>query len=183
MSQEGRGRVQERSNKVFFSFETLNNSADSSFKLALDIPLYGSELMTVDYKDTSSPKFIVDGDDKKKKKQMKSLKRFVTTFTNFVVLREAISRNGQSQYCVDQGKYIDCAVSPGSQSFRIKKLEKIIRVISSTDSMRNIEIEFFDLKETYFSRITAKYRNQSLKKPYFQADLFLGDCFDGGVTK
>lgn len=178
LSQEGKGRVNERKQKVYFTYETLNEPEKSLYQLILDVPLYGSEALSVDYKEVERPVVKLEEDSFKKRKSMRNFMLFIQKFAKFIVLQQAILKNGSQQYCDDNGAFLECALEKGQEAFTIKKLEELVRVSVPVGSKRSLEFEFFDLKEKYFERVKAKYRNIQLDRDYFETDLFLGSCYD-----
>lgn len=178
LSQEGKGRVTDRNQKVYFTYETLNEANKQLYQLILDVPLYGSEALSVDYKNVEKPTVKLEEDSFKKRKSMRNFMVFIRRFAKFIVLQQAILKDGSAKYCDDTGSYLDCSLSKGQEAFTIKKLDDLLRVSMSVGSKRVLEFEFFDLKENYFERVKAKYRNVIKERSYFEADLFLGSCYD-----
>ena len=54
----------------------------------------------------------------------------------------------------------------------------MVRVKTNVSKRKALEFEFFDLKENYFERVKAKYKNLQFDRSYFETDLFLGTCYD-----
>jgi hypothetical protein len=144
----------------------------------MDIPLYGSEALSVDYSNAESPIVKLEEDSQKKRKSLKNFMSFIKKFSEFIVLQQAIIEHGHKKYCDDEGAFLNCALAKGQDAFTIKKLDKMVRVKTNVGKRKSLEFEFFDLKENYFERVKAKYKNLQFDRSYFEADLFLGTCYD-----
>lgn len=144
----------------------------------MDIPLYGSEALSVDYSNAESPIVKLEEDSQKKRKSLRNFMGFIKKFSKFIVLQQAIIENGPKKYCDDEGAFLDCALGKGQDAFTIKKLDKMVRVTTKVGKKKALVFEFFDLKENHFERVKAKYRNLQFDKSYFETDLFLGTCYD-----
>lgn len=144
----------------------------------MDIPLYGSEILFVDYSDSRNPVIRIEEDSMNKRKSLHHFMAFIKKFSKFIVLQQAIILNGAKGYCTGDEVSLSCTMAPGQDVFLIKKLNKMVRVTTRVAQGKALTFEFFDLKKNYFERVKAKYRNLQLDKSYFETDLFLGGCFD-----
>ena len=109
----------ERKQKVYFTFETLNEPNKHLYQLIMDIPLYGSEALSVDYSNAVNPIVKLEEDSEKKRKTLKNFMSFIKKFSKFIVLQQAIIEHGHDKYCDDEGAFLNCALAKGQDAFTI----------------------------------------------------------------
>lgn len=168
------------SQTTLFSFETVNTK-DKFWKMAVDIPVHGEELLTLGWENASLGKVKVKGrfakrillnssKHKDSKKYSRLIKGFIRGWSQFVYLNNEFKKHPDLEVCKDG----NCKLGPGSWDFEFSDGHAIAKY-----HLRNkdeLVFDFSNFKDDVAQRLSVYTPTQALENTPFKLDLFIKQC-------
>lgn len=167
LSGEGRGRLSGPKQKIFFSFESINDLDKKLWSLALSIPLYGEELLRINWQDRDKVRVkgrLVKRLYKSMGKNRKVLKRSFQIIASFLKFHNKVSSRAVN----------DCDDSCEFEGMQVKVIASSQEKLSFSISKKNLSLR---VKATDFDKT---YQRLELvleaKSKILGLDLFYDSC-------
>jgi hypothetical protein len=164
---------------TLFSFEALNQ--DKFWKMAVDIPVHGEELLSLGWENAGKGKVHIKGqfakrlmiasrNHKDSNKYVPLIKGFIKGWSQFIYLNDTFSTSSDLKIC-DEGK---CRL--GKSSWKFSERDGHAYVDYELSNGKTLLFDFSDFKNNSARRISISTPGQTLENTPFQLDLFIRSC-------
>lgn len=170
-SAEGKGRLEIAGHKYVFDFESELEEENKKWLIALEFPLYGQEIIEIDWSNPKKAKLLGDLENKLLREKNgidpKQLNRFMSHWAMFIHEVVLMKKNSK---LINDAKYAwsidsDKLVAKWSKNTKINDEQKF------TGS-------FFNPKNEFFSRMTILLESKSTQQNNFKLEMFVRNCFE-----
>ena len=178
---EGKGRVKVMDQKYLFSFESLHVPAEGLWKLAINLPVAGEEMLVFKYSDVEEGKLKLGGSfyQRLKINKNKDWKLIFKLLGRFMLWMDKNRKGDMSAKCVRQNKTLkgECTFTDESPIFFDLK-DNLTLIANRMQKVFSLKTQD-ETSEGYFQKMSFGLRKKHDFGPrnmQFQLDLFLDSC-------
>ncbi|PIK13911.1 MAG: hypothetical protein CES88_13075 [Halobacteriovorax sp. JY17] len=180
MSGEGRGRIKILSSTTLFSYESVSSTEEKVWKMAVDIPLHGSELLSLYWGDVERSGAKLKGNFARRiytslrnhqdsKDNLSHLKSFANGLGEIIYLSESLSQVG-SKTCSKS----KCRVGTRDLLWSIRNEHLFID--RANDQGNIMRFDFSSLTSNGPKRLSIYPLDNKQSKDSFKVELFFNRC-------
>jgi hypothetical protein len=165
---------------TLFSFESINTK-NKYWKMAVDIPVHGEELLTLGWKKSNVGRVELKGrfasrilksakHHPESKKYSPLIKGFIKGWSQFIFLNDSLKKSGNFYKC-DGNK---CSL--GKNSWEWSKSNGHVYVDYNLTNKEKLRFDFSNFEGDSARRVSISPIGQTLETTPFQLDLFIKEC-------
>jgi hypothetical protein len=177
---EGRGRIKILSNTILFSYESINSIKEKVWKMGVDIPLHGTELLSLFWGDIKSSGAKLKGpfarriysslrNHKDSKENLSNLRSFADGLGQIIYLSHELKSTG-TKLCDNDA----CRVGEGELHWKFASGNLLFDYLSQKGEL--MRFTFSNLTDQGPRRITISPINKGQESNSFKIELFLNSC-------
>ncbi|WP_157868297.1 hypothetical protein [Halobacteriovorax marinus] len=182
LSSQGRGRIKLLKSTTLFSYESANDASRKIWKMGVDIPLHGSELLSLYWGEIENSVARFKGNFARRiyttirnqnnsKENISYLKGFAHGFSQLIFLSEKLNKEGknlcQSEYCKVGDSVLSWKTSEGHLFFDYS---------SDGNSSEILRFDFSNLSEEGAKRLSIYPIENKSSSNSFRVELFFNQC-------
>lgn len=165
---------------TLFSFESVNTN-DKFWKLAVDIPIHGEELLTLGWKRANKGRVELKGrfasrilksakHHPESKKYSPLIKGFIKGWSQFIFLNDSLKKSDKFYSC----KGSECTL--GRNSWTWTEANGHVLVDYNLSNKKKLRFDFSNFNGDSARRVSISPVGQTLENTPFQLDLFIKEC-------
>ena len=167
------------SSTTLFSYESINSSKEKLWKMGVDIPLHGSELLALSWVDVQNGGAKLKGNfarrvymalrnHKNSKENLENLKSFADGFGEIIYLSENLKKN--PKLCSKE----ECRIGRNKLSWSV--VDDHLYLDDVSKSGKTMRFDFSNLTSTGPKRLSIYPLDNKINSNSFKVELFFNQC-------